>query len=167
METLGDRIKMAREAAGLTQSALASALQTQWQQVSRWERGQAIPRSPTVTRIAEETCTTPVWLRTGDEPKHPGTLAGVMARDFGMYPNHPESAKENITTFQAPLQPIDLALLESAMLTVLQLLHQRKLTLSPERTVAGIMAVYEAARAQGRSNVTEGDVTPLVRLFMA
>jgi len=77
------------------------------------------------------------------------------------------SVADNVVPYQAQPAGLDQALLESAMLAVLQLLEARKLKLSPERTVAGVMAVYEAARAQGRAAVTDADVTPLVRLLMA
>lgn len=53
LETLGDRIKRAREAAGFTQIQLAQILGTQWQQVSRWERNVSEPRKKTRKLLAE------------------------------------------------------------------------------------------------------------------
>lgn len=81
--------------------------------------------------------------------------------------HQPEGAAENVIPYQVPAPALDQALMESAILAVLKLLQARKLTLSPERTLAGILAVYEAARAQGRGEVTDADVTPLVRLLLA
>lgn len=92
------------------------------------------------------------------------TFEEVVARDYGMLPH----AAENVVPYQVPPEPLDLALMESAILHVLQVLENPKLKrLPPERVTAGILSVYEAAKAQGRAAVTEADVTPLVRLLMA
>lgn len=67
MQTIGDRIKEARERAGLSQRQLAEAIpcggaQTQ---VSNWETGLRVPRRQTVERIADITGTTPAWIMFG------------------------------------------------------------------------------------------------------
>lgn len=48
-----NKIKAAREAAGLTQAELAAKLGTIQQNVSRWEKGAYQPKLATLRRIAE------------------------------------------------------------------------------------------------------------------
>jgi transcriptional regulator with XRE-family HTH domain len=48
---VGALVRRARTQAGLTQQALADALQTKQSVVSRWERGLDIPRVDTLARI--------------------------------------------------------------------------------------------------------------------
>jgi len=53
--TLGQDIAAAREAAGLTQLALANAMGIDPQTISRWERGERRPSPSDCYRIAEAT----------------------------------------------------------------------------------------------------------------
>lgn len=66
--TIGDRIKAARIAAGLTQEQLARAVEAGGgkQQVSNWETGFRVPRRETLTRIADALGTTPGKLMFGE-----------------------------------------------------------------------------------------------------
>jgi transcriptional regulator with XRE-family HTH domain len=68
MQTIGDRIKAAREAAGLTQQQLADAVEAGGgrQQVSNWENSRRAPRRETLERIAEVLGTTPGRLMFGE-----------------------------------------------------------------------------------------------------
>lgn len=68
MQTIGDRIKAAREAAGLTQQQLADAVQAGGgrQQVSNWENSCRTPRRDALERIAEACGVTPGWLMFGE-----------------------------------------------------------------------------------------------------
>ncbi len=153
-QQIGERIKIFRESKGWSQSDLAEALKRDVGTVSRWERGVFPAHMPRRLReLAESTGVSGRWLMTGE-----GAMVGEIKR---------LGASENVVPYQAPPPTLDQALMESAMLAVLQLLEARNLKLSPERTVAGVMAVYEAARAQGKGSVTDADVTPLVRLLMA
>ena len=52
---LGRDIAAAREAAGLTQLALANAIGVDPQTISRWERGERTPGPNDLYRIGEET----------------------------------------------------------------------------------------------------------------
>lgn len=66
--TIGDRIKLARQRSGLTQSQLAERLgidRSQRQRVSIWETGKATPRKDTLEAIASITGTTAAWLDYG------------------------------------------------------------------------------------------------------
>lgn len=66
--TIGDRIKAAREAAGLTQQQLADAVQAGGgrQQISNWETDFRIPRREALERIAAACGVTPGWLMFGE-----------------------------------------------------------------------------------------------------
>jgi transcriptional regulator with XRE-family HTH domain len=68
MQTTGDRIKAAREAAGLTQQQLADAVQAGGgqRQISNWETDFRTPRRETLERIAEACGVTPGWLMFGE-----------------------------------------------------------------------------------------------------
>lgn len=125
--------------------------------ITRWVQGETKSIRPNdIDAVARTLKVSPDWLLTGN-----GQMILIEAK------HQPEGAAENVIPYQAPAPALDQALMESAMLAVLKLLEARKLKLSPEKTVAGIIAVYEAARAQGRGEVTDADVTPLVRLLMA
>jgi transcriptional regulator with XRE-family HTH domain len=65
--TIGDRIKAAREAAGLTQQQLSDAVSSGGgrQQVSNWEGGRRTPRRETLERIAEVLGVKAGWLMFG------------------------------------------------------------------------------------------------------
>lgn len=150
METVGQRISAARGAKGWTQEELASAIGRQYQQVSGWERSNTQLRMTNLYAVSQALGVRPEWIRSG---KGPMRIDG---------------AAENITPYQAPPQIFDLALMESAILHVLLVLDRPGLKkLPPERITAGVLSVYESAKAQGRTEVTEADVTPLVRLLMA
>lgn len=51
--TIGERIKKARENAGLTQSELSAQLGIPYQSISQWERGIRNPKLNTLKKIAE------------------------------------------------------------------------------------------------------------------
>ena len=53
LATLGDELRARREAAGLTRAGLAGAVGTRPVIVGRWERGEALPTSGEVARLAE------------------------------------------------------------------------------------------------------------------
>lgn len=64
--TIGDRIKEAREAAGLSQQQLADAVaKGVRQRVNEWERGVRTPRRDALERIAEVLGVKAGWLMFG------------------------------------------------------------------------------------------------------
>ncbi len=77
-----DRIRIAREAASLTQEELAAKLRESTGRkvaaviVSRWERGVAAPGSELLVALAAAVGRSPEWLRTGIER---GDSAPVLA----------------------------------------------------------------------------------------
>jgi len=67
-ETLGGRIKYARERKGWDQPALAEKLSTSRTLVSGWERNLGKPRITRVSRLAETLGVSLEWLLYGDGP---------------------------------------------------------------------------------------------------
>ncbi len=66
--TLGDRLTVAREAAGLTVPQLAERLAVQAKTVDGWEIDQAAPGDDGLARIATILDVPPVWLADGTGP---------------------------------------------------------------------------------------------------
>ena len=71
-----NRIRRARKVAKLTQSALAARVGVEAMQVSRWERGEAEPRSSNLEDIAKHCGCDAGWLLTGQ-----GQAPGVAAEE--------------------------------------------------------------------------------------
>lgn len=66
---LQDRIKLAREKAGLTQKDLADRVGVKPQAVSQWESGKTKSlRGPSLARAAEAMGVSPIWLADGEGP---------------------------------------------------------------------------------------------------
>jgi len=72
---IGDRIRSARDRAGLTQRGLAALVDCNAFQVSRWERGAASPRADTCAKLAEALRVSADWLigRPADSTPATGT----------------------------------------------------------------------------------------------
>lgn len=64
-DTLGDRLRLAREAAGLTQSALARQLGVRPQSVNQWESGARSPSRENIVSLATITNAPMEWLLAG------------------------------------------------------------------------------------------------------
>src|SRR5687767_20323 len=71
-KTLAERIKQAREAAGLSQAALATAIGTTSLAISTWERGLYAPTDENLVRVAAVLDKSPAWLRYGVVPTPEG-----------------------------------------------------------------------------------------------
>lgn len=69
METIGDRIKLKRKEAGLTQVELASILNVTDRAISKWESNEGNPDISTLPRIAKVFDITLDYLMTGREPE--------------------------------------------------------------------------------------------------
>jgi len=67
-QAIGERIRAAREKAGLTQLELAEAIPCGGgrQQISNWEAGFRTPRREAIKRIAEITGVSPAWIVYGE-----------------------------------------------------------------------------------------------------
>ena len=77
-ETMGQRIRSAREAKGWTQDDLAAAMKTSRSLVSDWERDATDPRGSTRIKLSDALDVSPEWIRTGVGPRTiPGFLEAV------------------------------------------------------------------------------------------
>jgi phage repressor protein C with HTH and peptisase S24 domain len=73
MGTLGSRIKSAREAKGLTQTALAKYCGVSRNSVSQWEKDETEPTGINLVKIARALGVSEVWLAEGREYRQHGT----------------------------------------------------------------------------------------------
>ncbi len=65
VSTLGERISVAREHAGMTETELATRLAVQRQTIDAWEGDGSEPRANKLTTLAGVLGVTPAWLLTG------------------------------------------------------------------------------------------------------
>ncbi len=118
--TIGERIRDARQSKQLEQASLAAKIDIATRTVQRWEKGEQVPDSNYLMRIAKVTGVVAHWLLTGDGEKFPSeehkskflslptnrykkvslvslpllssVPGGVLSRTF-----HPEHAERHIT----------------------------------------------------------------------
>jgi len=64
--TLGDRIRLARENKNLDQKNLARKIDVAARTLQRWEKGEQVPDSNYLLRLAKCTSARPEWLLTGE-----------------------------------------------------------------------------------------------------
>jgi transcriptional regulator with XRE-family HTH domain len=81
MQSLGDRIRLARETAGLSQSEMARRLDVRPQTVNQWEKGSKSPSRTNVTELVRVTGKSASWLLYGDAAnEHNGNLQPQFGR---------------------------------------------------------------------------------------
>lgn len=68
-QTVGQRIKAARKAAGLTQQQLAEKSGLKYQNITKWERGERNPKIETLLKISEACGCSVMYLTFGKEEK--------------------------------------------------------------------------------------------------
>lgn len=84
---IGDRLREARKAKGLSQLGLAVLIRRTPGMVYRWEAGAVSPSADTITRLASSLGVSESWLLTGAEARggsNPLTLAAI--REFAGSP---------------------------------------------------------------------------------
>ncbi len=81
MSDMGDRIRQARRAAGLTQADLAGATAVTQPTVNRWESGEFEPNRDTMEAIGRITGAAPAWLAFGDRSEDASTKGPGVGRD--------------------------------------------------------------------------------------
>lgn len=80
--TIGERIKQARESAGLTQRQLADRLGIRasgFQRISGWETGLRTPSRKNAEKLAEVLGVTAVWILYGDQPQGAATTTKALS----------------------------------------------------------------------------------------
>ena len=75
--SISDRLRKAREHAGLEQGELAAAIDVSRTTISNYERGHVSPRRIVVRQWALRTGVPFDWLMTGTETPHPGDPGGA------------------------------------------------------------------------------------------
>jgi transcriptional regulator with XRE-family HTH domain len=81
MKTLGDRIRVAREQLGITQSELARRVKVRPQTVNQWESGAKSPSRDSITEIVSATGKSASWLLYGSsEIEHNGNSQPQFGR---------------------------------------------------------------------------------------
>lgn len=65
-QSIGSRLREARENKGLDQSILAAEVEVTTRTLQRWEKGEQIPDAISVLRIADATGVLPHWLLSGE-----------------------------------------------------------------------------------------------------
>ncbi|WMM74274.1 helix-turn-helix transcriptional regulator [Rhodococcus pyridinivorans] len=83
--TLSDRLRKAREVAGLTQSEIADRLELTRRTVGSYESGERAPKRTTIAAWAMATAVPVTWLETGTAPSPDGDGAAVV-RHQGLEP---------------------------------------------------------------------------------
>ncbi|EFF47355.1 helix-turn-helix domain-containing protein [Xanthomonas citri] len=84
-----DRLRNARERAGLTQRELGAEADVNYSQISRYEHGTAFPRPGVLLRLAKATGVSPEYLRSGGVP-----VADEVAYYEQLRPQLPKAAVE-------------------------------------------------------------------------
>jgi repressor LexA len=79
--TIGERLRVAREARHLDQFSLAEKLGIVTRTLQRWEKGEQVPDGVSITRIAKVTHVQPTWLLTGE-----GEMVPSPVRPGNVYP---------------------------------------------------------------------------------
>ncbi len=84
--TLGQRIREARRERGIDQVTLAARLDVASRTIQRWEKGEQVPDSNYLMRLAKITGVSPQWLLTGKRDMYPTRAeANVFPLATGRY----------------------------------------------------------------------------------
>lgn len=84
-ESIAVRIRVARQARGLDQARLSARLDVATRTLQRWEKGEQVPDSNYLIRIAKALGVTPHWLLTGEGAMHGGTSAKILPLPTNRY----------------------------------------------------------------------------------
>ena len=84
--TLGARLRTLRQAARLSQPALAEAIGTTTATISRYETNDMHPPDPVVTRLAEFFRVTKTFLRDGDDSSRRAPVVGLIGAGAEVLP---------------------------------------------------------------------------------
>lgn len=99
--TLGDRLMLAREHAGITSQEMATHMQVSRHTITGWEKGRHAPTWSTIVRWAELTGYDAEWIRNGESEVDSETqrIVGMIRRARGLAPGERLELSTNGITF--------------------------------------------------------------------
>lgn len=83
--TFGEKLQSLRAREGLSQDALAEALDVSRQAVSKWERDEAMPEAEKIVRISRRFGVTTDYLLLEDAPERPTADSRERLRSLGTW----------------------------------------------------------------------------------
>lgn len=101
LQTIGDRIRLARDRAKLTQTELALAVGVDKGTVWRWETGRSKVDAEAIDTIAEATKVSPTWLLRGVTEVPPSTVSESLRRYIDARPSVNGSSSPELERFLA------------------------------------------------------------------
>ncbi|MEP0822622.1 MAG: helix-turn-helix domain-containing protein [Ignavibacterium sp.] len=84
-ESIAVRIRIARQGRGMDQARLAARLDVATRTLQRWEKGEQVPDSNFLMRLARILGVTPHWLLTGEGSMHGEPSAKILPLPTGRY----------------------------------------------------------------------------------
>lgn len=96
--TIGSRIRAARENKELDQSTLAGKVDVAMRTLQRWEKGDQVPDSEFLVRLAKYTAVRAEWLLTGEGEMYPSPVSASK-----IIPFRKEPALDRVALVQLPL----------------------------------------------------------------
>jgi len=96
--TIGDRIRTARETKELNQRSLSSRVDVTMRTLQRWEKGEQVPDSSYLVRLAKYTGVRPEWLLTGA-----GEMYVAFPTNSKIIPLYKEQTLKRVTLVDVPL----------------------------------------------------------------
>lgn len=97
-QLIGERIRTARENKELDQATLCRRIQIATRTLQRWEKGEQVPDSNYLLRLAKSTGVRAEWLLTGD-----GEMYQSLKRRGNIIPLYPEQLLREVSLVNVPL----------------------------------------------------------------
>ena len=132
MDTLAERLTFAIKKCGLTNTAIAEAIDVSQSHISRIASGKATPSSRTITDLSRVCGVDEIWLRTGEgQPFREQTKDEVLAEVFSKAEIGDEARDRLVRAF-ARLPVEDYAAMEKILLHIIEQVAQARET--PQET---------------------------------
>ena len=96
--TIGERVRTARENKELDQQSLASKVGVATRTLQRWEKGEQVPDSNFLMRLAKQTGVRPEWLLTGE-----GEIYAPVAAPNNIIPLIRDKSLRRVTLVDIPV----------------------------------------------------------------
>ncbi len=96
--SIGERVRTARENKELDQQTLASKIDVAARTLQRWEKGEQVPDSNYLMRLAKQTGVRPEWLLTGE-----GDIYGTAGSSGNIIPLNRDKSLRRVTLVEIPV----------------------------------------------------------------